>query len=53
MIYNNCGAQKTGPTKIPNQHLWRESWSVWGYVGVESAESSFPSNGCPYVQSSN
>ena len=25
---------------IPTECLWSERWSVWGYVGVESAQSS-------------
>ena len=28
--------------KIPSECLWCERWPVWGYVGVESAQSSFP-----------
>ena len=27
--------------KIPSECLWCERWPVWGYVDVESAQSSF------------
>ena len=27
-------------TKLPSECLWRERWPVWGYVCVESAQSS-------------
>ena len=27
--------------KIPSEYLWCERWPVWGYVGVELAQSSF------------
>ena len=29
------------PLKIPDQHLWRKWWPVWGYVGAQLAQSSF------------
>ena len=29
-----------GATKLPSECLWRERWLVWGYVCIESAQSS-------------
>ena len=29
-----------GATKITSECLWHDGWPVWGYVGVESAQSS-------------
>ena len=40
-IYKNCELHKMGAKNIPNECLWQESWSVWGYVDVESAQSDF------------
>ena len=30
-----------GAAKIPNECLWHEKWPVWGYVGIELAQSSY------------
>ena len=30
-----------GFIKIPSECMWHERWPVLGYVGVESAQSSF------------
>ena len=30
-----------GATEIPSECLWHERWPGWGYVGVESVQSSF------------
>ena len=38
--YNNCESHKMGSTKIPSDRLWHERWPVWGYVGIESPQSS-------------
>ena len=41
IISNNCESHKMGTAKIPSDNLWHERWPVWGYVGIESAQSSF------------
>ena len=41
MIYKNRESHKMGATNKLNEFLWHERWPVWGYVGVESAQSSF------------
>ena len=37
----NCESRKMGTEKIPSEYLWYEGWPVWGYVGVELAQTSF------------
>ena len=32
-----------GAAKNTSEYLWCERWPVWGYVGIESAQSSFSS----------
>ena len=34
--------RKWFPHKIPNQWLWDERWLVWGFVGIQAAQSSCP-----------
>ena len=41
LVYNNFESHKMGAKKIPSECLWFERWPVWGYVGIESAQSSF------------
>ena len=37
----NCESHKMSATKIPNECLWHEKWPVWGYVCIESAQTSY------------
>ena len=39
-FYYNCESHKMSAAKIPNECLWHERWPVWGYVGIDSAQSS-------------
>ena len=41
MVYYNCESHKMSATKIPNECLWHVKWPVCGYVGIESAQSSY------------
>ena len=41
MVYYNSESCKLGATKIPNECVWRKKWPVWGYVGIELAQSSY------------
>ena len=36
----NCESHKMSATKIPSECLWHEKWPVWGYIGIESVQSS-------------
>ena len=40
MIYNNCESHKWVQQNIPNECLWHEGRSVWGYVSVQLVQSS-------------
>ena len=40
MVCNNCESHIMGAVKILHECLWYVRWPVWGYVGVESAQSS-------------
>ena len=41
MVCYNCESHKMRATKIPSECLWHEKWPVWGFVGIESGESSY------------